>query len=146
LLPPKDYCKVESAPAAAALALKVAERNQVKNVEVKSIMWGDIIVGDIKSQQVQDKGVMVKSVVTILGYKAELFTADQIRQLCAHLKLTGYWSKSKDETLGIIVVGKFYSDVYDATGITGQGTDEKEKQPAKTKSCVFCLINLLFLQ
>jgi hypothetical protein len=42
-------------------------------------MWGDIIVGDIKSQLVQDKGMTVKSVVTILGYKAELFTGDQIR-------------------------------------------------------------------
>jgi hypothetical protein len=107
-------------------------------------MWGDIIVGDIISQRVENKGMMAKSVVTILGYKAELFTADQIRQLCAHLKLTGYRSNSKDETLRIIAVSKLHSDVYDATGITGQGTNEKEKQPAKTKSCVFCLINVLF--
>jgi hypothetical protein len=34
------------------------------------------MVGDVKSQQVQIKDMMVKSVVTILGYKAELFTAD----------------------------------------------------------------------
>jgi hypothetical protein len=61
-----------------------------------------------------------------------------------HLKLTGYWSKSKDEALRIIAVSKLHSDVYDATGITGQCTNEKEKQPAKTKSCVFCLINGLF--
>jgi hypothetical protein len=33
-------------------------------------MWGDIIVGAVKSQLVQGKGMMVKSVVTILGYKA----------------------------------------------------------------------------
>jgi hypothetical protein len=57
LLSPEDYSQVESALAAVAVALKVAER---------------------------------KSVVTILGYKAELFTADQIRQFCAHLKLPGY--------------------------------------------------------
>jgi hypothetical protein len=54
---------------------------------------------------------MVKSVVTILGYKAELFTADQIRQLCAHLKLTGYWRKSKDEALRIIVVSMVAQEV-----------------------------------
>lgn len=75
---------MESTPAAAAL--KLTERNQVINAEVKSITWGYILVGDVKSQQVQDKGMMVKSVVTVLGYKAELFTADQIMQLCAHLK------------------------------------------------------------
>jgi len=70
----KMIVKVESAPAAGALK-QTDEKNQVKNAEVKSITWGDIVVGDIKSQQVQDKGMMVKSVVTILCYKAELFTA-----------------------------------------------------------------------
>jgi hypothetical protein len=30
--------------------LKQVERNLVKNVDVKSITWGDIIVGDVKLQ------------------------------------------------------------------------------------------------
>ena len=85
--------------------------------------------------------MMVKSVASILGYKAELFTADQIRQLCAHFKLTGYRSKSKDEALRIIAVSKIHSELYDATGITGDGA---EKQPAKTKNCIFRRINALF--
>jgi hypothetical protein len=70
-----------------------------------------------------NKGMVVKSVVTVLGYKAVLFTVAQIRQLCAHLKLTGYQNKSKDEALRIIAVCKLHSDAYDAAGITGQGTE-----------------------
>jgi hypothetical protein len=85
--------------------------------------------------------MMIKSVASILGYKAELFTADQTRQLCAHLKLTGFRSKSKDEALRIIAVSKIHSELYNATGITGDGA---EKQPAKTKNCIFRLINVLF--
>jgi len=50
-------------------------------------------------------------------------------QLCVHLKLTGYWSKSKDEALRIIAVSKVHSDD-DTAGILGQGIDKKEKQPA----------------
>jgi hypothetical protein len=62
------------------------------------------------------------------------------------LKLIGYQSKSKDEALRIIAASKILSDVYGTTGITGQGADEKEKQPAKTKSCVFHLTKCTFLQ
>jgi hypothetical protein len=78
--------------------------------------------------------MMGKSVITILGYKAKLFTADQIMQLCAHLKLTGYWSRSKDEALRIVTASKIHSKLYDATEITGDGA---EKQPTKTNSCIF---------
>jgi hypothetical protein len=46
---PKDNCQMESAAAAVAVTLKVTERTQVKNVEVKSITWCGIKVGDGKS-------------------------------------------------------------------------------------------------
>jgi hypothetical protein len=46
---------------------------------------------------VQDKGEMVKSVVAIPGHMAKLFSTDQIRQFCSHLKLSGYQSKSRVE-------------------------------------------------
>ncbi len=85
--------------------------------------------------------MLIKAVASILGYKAELLTADQIMQLCAHLKLTGYQSKSKEEALRIIAVSKIHSELNDATGIAGDGA---EKQPAKTKNCIFRLINVLF--
>jgi hypothetical protein len=85
--------------------------------------------------------MMVKSVASILGYNFELFTADQIRQKCVHLKLTGYQRKSKDEALRIIAVSKIHSELYYAIGITGDGA---EKQPAKTKNYIFRLINVLF--
>ncbi len=124
----KEQVTSQSVSVAAVGTSKQVERNLVKNV-------------DVKSQRVQDKGMMVKSVASILGCKAELFTADQIRQLCAHLKLTGYRSKSKDEALRIIAVSKIHSELYDATGITGDGA---EKQKAKTKNCIFHLINVLF--
>jgi hypothetical protein len=42
------------------------------------------------------------------------------------------------------MVSKLHSDVLDSAGITGQCADENEKQPAKRKCCVFCLINVLF--
>ncbi len=54
------------------------------------------------------------------------------------------WSRSKDEALSIIVVSKLHSYVYDAAGITDQGTNEKETQPAKTKSHVFRLTTAHF--
>ena len=55
--------------------------------------------------------MMVKSVASILDYKAELFTADQIGQFCAYLKLTGYWSKSKDEALRNIALSKIHPEL-----------------------------------
>jgi hypothetical protein len=57
----------------------------------------------------QDKGMMVKSVVTIGGYKSENFTADQIQQISATLKQSGYQSKSKGEALRIMAISKIHA-------------------------------------
>jgi hypothetical protein len=62
--------------------------------------------------------MMVKSVTKIAGYRAENFTADQIRQICAGLKLTGHRSKSKAEALRIIAISKIHADCYEAAGLS----------------------------
>ncbi len=81
--------------------------------------------------------MMVKSVVTIGGYRPENFTADQIRQICATLKLTGCRSKSKEETLWIMAISKLHAQSYDAMG----NSKEVTKSPVKTENCIFCLLN-----
>jgi hypothetical protein len=131
----------KAATAQAATASKQAEKMALKSYDLKAVTWEDIVVGEVSSTRAQDKGMMVKSsVVTIGGYKSENFTADQIRQICAALKLSGYWSKSKEEALQIMAISKIHVQCYDTVGISEDST----KAPAKTKYCIFCLINVLF--
>jgi hypothetical protein len=115
---------------------KQAEKSVIKTIDLKNIAWWDITVGEIPSQRAQDKGMMVKSVIKIAGYTAEYFTADQIWQICAGLKLTGYRSKSKDEALRIIAISKIHADCYEYAGISND-KPSGDKPPAKTKNCIF---------
>jgi hypothetical protein len=50
----------------------------LKNKDFKAVIWEYIVVVEVPSTRQQDKGMMVKSVVTIGGYKFENFMADQI--------------------------------------------------------------------
>ncbi len=68
----------EAATAQAVTALKQAEKMALKSYDLKAVTWEDVVVGEVSSTRAQAKGMMVKSVVTIGGYKSENFTADQI--------------------------------------------------------------------
>jgi hypothetical protein len=46
----KEHVTSQSVSVAAVGTSKQVERNLVKNVDFKSITWGDIVVGDVKSQ------------------------------------------------------------------------------------------------
>jgi len=61
--------------------LKQAEKMALKSYDLKAVTWEDVVVGEVSSTRAQAKGMMVKSVVTIGGYKSENFTADQIQQI-----------------------------------------------------------------
>ena len=135
-----DDCKVRAT--AEAAALKQAEKLAIKSFDFKAVTWEDVTVGEVPSTNKQDRGMMVKSVLAIGGYRPENFTAKQIRLVCATLKLSGYRSKSKEETLRIMAVSKLHAASYDAMG--NRSNKEAAKAPAKTKNCIFRLINVLF--
>ena len=63
--------------------------------------------------------------------------------MAANLKLTGYRSKSKFDLLLIISMEKKYSAHYTQMEVEGN-LASTSKPPAKSKHCVFCLINILF--
>ncbi len=111
-----------------------------KYVEVKTVTWDSIIVGDRQSTKPGEG--MVKSVVAICGFEAMDFSTDFLRALCAKLKLTGYRSKAKFDLLRILAVGKIHLDTYNENDVSPNGTSSKV-QP-KTKNCIFRLINILF--
>ncbi len=83
-------CQAVSNKTVAVGSSRLTEKNIIKNLVLNNVKWGDITVGDIVSQRIQHKGMVVKSVVTILGYKADLFTFEQIWQICGYLRVMGY--------------------------------------------------------
>jgi hypothetical protein len=89
-----------------------------------------------------ENGSMVKSVLTICGIDAMQFNTEQLRQICSNMKLTGYRSKPKADVLRIIGVGKLHQAVYE--NMEGPSNTSDAKAPAKTRNCVFRLINVLF--
>jgi hypothetical protein len=48
----------------------------IKSFDFKAVTWEDVIVGKVPSTNKQDKGMMVKSVITIGGYQPKNFTAN----------------------------------------------------------------------
>jgi hypothetical protein len=63
--------------------------------------------------------------------------------LAANLKLTGYHSKSKFDVLQIISATRKYSTHYAQMEVEGN-LASASKPPAKSKHCLFRLINILF--
>ena len=114
-----------------------------KDIDPKAVTWTDITVGDRPSAKPGETGQMVKSVLTICGIDAMSFNTEQLRQICSNMKLTGYRSKPKADVLRIIGVGKIHQSFYDVSeGLSSSNSDAKA--PAKTRNCVFRLINVLF--
>jgi hypothetical protein len=56
--------------------------------------------------------------------------ADQIRQICATLKLSGYRSKSKEETLRIMAISKLHAQSYDAMAAKNQQRPQQKPKIA----------------
>jgi hypothetical protein len=57
------------------------------------------VAGDRPSVKPGEIGQMVKSVAIICGIDAMTLSSEQLRLICASLKLTGYHSKPKAELL-----------------------------------------------
>jgi hypothetical protein len=111
-----------------------------QDVEVKTVTWDNIIVGDRKSTKTG--GGMVKSIMTICGFEAMDFTTEFFHALYAKLKLTGYQNKARSDLLQILALGKIHLDTYSETDASPDGTSSKVQ--SKTKNCVFRLIIVLF--
>jgi hypothetical protein len=113
-----------------------------KEVDPKKVSWDDIVSGDRPSTKVGDGGAMAKSIATICGIDAITFSTEQLCLICWSLKLSGYRSKPKLDLLRIIAFGKIHQSL---THFSEDINDSSEpKPPAKTRSCSFCLINILF--
>ncbi len=77
--------------------------------------------------------VVWSNIATICGIDAITYSTEQLRVICSSLKLSGYRSKPKLDLLRIIAFGKIH-----------QLLTSEPKPPAKTWSCSFCLMNILF--
>ena len=84
----------------------------------------------------------MKAALTICGIDAILFSTEQLHTICGVCKLTGYRSKPKADLLRIIGVAKVRQSLYDASDPSSGKSDGKA--PAKTRNCMFWLINILF--
>ena len=113
-----------------------------KDVDPKKVSWDDIVGGDRPSTKAGDNGAMVKSIATICGIDAMTFSTEQLRLICSSMKLSGYRSKPKAELLRIIAVGKIHQSLTHFSEDPNDGPEPKT--PAKTRNCVFRLINILF--
>jgi hypothetical protein len=80
---------------------------------------------------------MVKSVASICGIDAMLFSTEQLRLVCSSFKLSGYRSKPKAELLRSIGVGKIHQELYESSEKQNNMADAKA--PAKTKTACFGL-------
>jgi len=113
-----------------------------KDIDPKAVTWNDVTVGDRPSNKPGEVGQMVKAALTICGLDTILFSTEQLRTICGVFKLTGYQSKPKADLLRIIGVGKVHQSLYDASDPSSGKSDGKA--PAKTRNCMFRLINILF--
>jgi len=113
-------------------------------VDPKAVTWFDVTVGDRPSNKPGEVGQMVKAALTICGIDANLFITEQLHTICGVFKLTGYQSKPKANLLQIIGVGKVHQSLYDATDPSSGDGKSDGKAPAKTRNCMFQLINILF--
>jgi len=114
-----------------------------KDIDPRKVLWVNIVAGDRPSVKPGESRQMVKSVTTICGIDAMTLSTEQLRLICASLKLSGYHSKPKAELLRIIGVGCLHRAL-SATNLNVGSAAEAEKFPAKTCNCTFCLINVLF--
>jgi hypothetical protein len=109
-----------------------------KDIDAKAVSWGNIDVGDRPSKS----GEMVKSVLTICGIDAMALNTEQLHQICVALKILGYRSEPKEEVLRIMAFAKLHQNFYE--GEQDPSSKEQDKTPAKTRNCVFRLLNVLF--
>jgi hypothetical protein len=126
----------------AASATQQSTLVSAKDVNPKAVTWNDVTVGDRPSNKSVEVGKMVKAALTICGLDAILFSMEQLRTICGVFKLTGYWSKPKSDLLRIIGVGKVHQSLCDASDPSSGKSDGKAL--AKTRNCMFRLINILF--
>jgi hypothetical protein len=113
-------------------------------VDPKAVTWIGVTVGDWPSKKPGEVGQMVKASLTICGIDAILFSTEQLRTMCSVFKLTGYRSKPKEDLLQSIGVGKVHQSLYHATNPSSGNGKSDGKAPAKTRNCMFQLINILF--
>jgi hypothetical protein len=100
---------------------KNIQKGMIKNLDLRGISWGDIVVGDLQG----DEGVTVKTVMLIHGLNANYFSLEQIRFLCAHLKVQGYRSRSKEDALQILA---------EARAEIGEVVEQKGGQPERREA------------
>jgi hypothetical protein len=70
-----------------------------KDIDPKKVSWVNIVAGDRPSVKPGESGQMMKSVTTICGIDAMTLSTEQLRLICASLKLSRYCSKPKAELL-----------------------------------------------
>jgi hypothetical protein len=114
-------------------------------VDPKAVTWIDVTVGDRPSSKPGEVGQIMKVALTICGIDAILFSTEQLHTIFGVCKLTGYRSKPKADLLRIIGVGKVHQSLYNATDPSSGNGKSDGKAPAKTRNCMFQLINILFL-
>ena len=140
-----SYCSVDGSEASGVnndLSTQQSALISSKDVDPRKVSWTDIIGGDRPSTKAGETGQMVKSVASICGIDAMLFSTEQLCLICSSFKLSGYHSKPKAELLRIIGVGKIHQELYESSEKQNNMADAKA--PAKMKNCMFQLINILF--
>jgi len=102
-----SYCSVDGSEASGVKNDPSTQQSALissKDVDPRKVSWTDIIGGDRSSTKAGETGQMVKSVASICGIDAMLFSTEQLRLICSSFKLSGYRSKPKAELLQIIGV------------------------------------------
>ena len=78
----------------------------------ESLFWDDIIFSVWKSKDPRLFGVNVQYASSFRGVDIMKWTVDNIRRLCAWLKVTGYRAKKREATLKLMAQHKHSLDVY----------------------------------